>query len=89
MTPEQPIESGEAPRRPYPPSWERVAELRVFRTTTERWQRLLRWRTDMRRKGWRLLRVDSAANEVSAVFGRTRDELLTKQKNETKDTSTT
>jgi len=59
--------------------WEEVAELRVFRTTEERWQRLIGWRTEMRRKGWRLLRVGSVPGEMVAVFGRTKDELLERQ----------
>jgi len=61
---------------PYPPHWERVAELRVFQTTPAEWGRLLGWRTDMQRKGWRLLQVSSAADEMVAVFGRTKAELL-------------
>lgn len=67
---------------PYPLSWENVAELRVFRTTPERWQRLLRWRGDMRRRGWKLLQVTEFSGELVAVFGRTRAELLAR-KNET------
>lgn len=62
--------------RPYPESWEKVAELRVFRTTNERWQQLIGWRTDMRRKGWKLLHVSSTHGEMFAVFGRTRPELM-------------
>lgn len=68
----------EARERPYPESWEHVAEIRVFRTTVERWQRLIRWRAEMRRKGWKLLRVDSHENEMHAVFGRTREKLLSR-----------
>ena len=62
--------------RPYPESWERVAELRVFRTTAERWQQLIGWRQEMRRKGWKLLHVSSERGEMFAVFGRTRPELM-------------
>lgn len=62
--------------RPYPESWEKVAELRVFRTTNERWQRLIGWRREMRRKGWKLLHVSSNRGEMFAVFGRTRPELM-------------
>jgi hypothetical protein len=68
--------AGEA-RRPYPQSWEKVAELRVFRTSYERWQQLIGWRADMRRKGWKLLHVSSERGEMFAVFGRTRAELMT------------
>ena len=64
---------------PYPPDWEDVAELRVFRTTVERWQRLIGWRAEMRRKGWKLLRVSADAGEMVAVFGRTKDTLLARQ----------
>jgi hypothetical protein len=66
-------------RPPYPPSWEDVAELRVFRTTAERWQRLIGWRGDMQRKGWKLLQVSSEGGEMVAVFGRTRAELLARR----------
>jgi hypothetical protein len=65
--------------QPYPPDWEDVAELRVFRTTAERWQRLIGWRAEMRRKGWKLLRVSAEAGEMIAVFGRTKDSLLARQ----------
>lgn len=65
--------------RPYPETWEQVAELRVFRTSVERWQRLIRWRADMRRKGWKLLRVDSRGPEMHAIFGRTREALLARE----------
>jgi len=64
---------------PYPPDWEEVAELRVFRTTAERWQRLIAWRAEMRRKGWRLLQVSADAGEMVAVFGRTKESLLARQ----------
>jgi hypothetical protein len=62
--------------QPYPPNWEDVAELRVFRTTAERWQRLIAWRAEMRRKGWKLLQVSADGGEMVAVFGRTKDKLL-------------
>lgn len=62
--------------RPYPEDWEKVAELRVFRTTAERWQQLIGWRAEMQRKGWKLLYVSADAGEMFAVFGRTRPELL-------------
>jgi hypothetical protein len=60
------------PLKPYPPQWEDVAELRVFRTTAEDWEKLIAWRADMRKRGWKLLRVSSDGPEMVAVFGRTR-----------------
>ena len=60
--------------KPYPPHWETVADLRVFRTTTEEWQKLIGWRTDMRRRGWKLLRVSHDGPELVAIFGRTKAE---------------
>ena len=71
-----PIEPAGEARRPYPESWEKVAELRVFRTTSERWQQLIGWRADMRRRGWKLLHVSSERGQMFAVFGRTRPELM-------------
>lgn len=68
--------------RPYPVSWESVAELRVFRATAARWASLIDWRRDMRRKGWTLLRVGTDRGEVVAVFGRTKEELLVKRSRE-------
>ena len=58
--------------KPYPAQWESVADLRVFRTTAEEWDKLLSWRTDMRKRGWKLLRVSSDGPEMVAVFGRTK-----------------
>ena len=60
--------------KPYPAQWERVADLRVFRTTTEDWQKLIAWRADMRKRGWRLLRVSHDGPELVAVFGRTKSD---------------
>jgi hypothetical protein len=57
---------------PYPPHWENVADLRVFRTSAEEWEKLIGWRTDMRKRGWKLLKVTSEENEVVAIFGRTK-----------------
>lgn len=65
--------------QPYPEAWEDVAEIRVFRTTPERWQRLIGWRNEMQQKGWRLLRVSELEGDLTAVFGRTRDELLARK----------
>jgi len=56
--------------KPYPPQWEQVADLRVFRTSAEEWERLLGWRADMRKRGWKLLRVSSEGPEMVAIFGR-------------------
>jgi hypothetical protein len=60
----------------YPVDWERVADLRVFRTTHLEWSKLIGWRGDMQRKGWRLLQVSSDSDNMVAVFGRTKPELL-------------
>jgi hypothetical protein len=78
--PENPVTAPESTERPYPIDWEQVAELRVFRTTEERWQRLIGWRSDMKRKGWKLLQVSAQQGEMVAVFGRTKDELLSNKK---------
>jgi hypothetical protein len=58
--------------KPYPAQWERVADLRVFRTSPEAWEKLIAWRTDMGKRGWRLLRVTNEGPELVAVFGRTK-----------------
>jgi len=47
----------------------------VFRTTAPKWASLIGWRAEMRRKGWKLLRVTTQRGEIVAVFGRTRAEL--------------
>jgi hypothetical protein len=49
-----------------------VADLRVFRTTSEEWEKLIGWRADMLKRGWKLLRVSSEGAELIAVFGRTK-----------------
>jgi len=64
--------------RPYPEHWEKVAELRVFRAPHASWERLIAWRNDMRKLGWRLLRVTSDNNELVAVFGKTKSEIASK-----------
>jgi hypothetical protein len=66
--------SSPPPVKPYPPQWESVADLRVFRATTEEWPKLIGWRADMRKRGWRLLRVSSEGLELVAIFGRTKTE---------------
>ena len=60
--------------KPYPAHWEQVADLRVFRTTDQEWEKLIGWRADMRKRGWKLLRVSSDAGEMVAVFGRTKED---------------
>jgi hypothetical protein len=60
--------------KPYPPQWEAVADLRVFRTTEAQWEKLIGWRADMRKRGWKLLRVSSDGPEMVAIFGRTKAE---------------
>jgi hypothetical protein len=60
--------------KPYPQHWETVADLRVFRTTNAEWEKLIGWRADMRRRGWKLLRVSSEGTELIAIFGRTKSE---------------
>ena len=67
---------------PYPPDWERVAELRVFHTSPGGWAKLINWRAEMQRKGWRLLQVSSSATKMVAVFGRTKTELLERKKDD-------
>jgi len=56
----------------YPAQWESVADLRVFRTTAVEWERLIVWRNDMLKRGWKLLRVTSEGPELVAIFGRTK-----------------
>ena len=63
------------PDRLYPEQWNAVAELRVFRTAAPQWTNLIAWRAEMRRKGWKLLKVATECGEMIGVFGRTRDEL--------------
>jgi len=62
------------PSKPYPAQWEEVADLRVFRTTAHEWEKLIGWRADMRKRGWKLLRVASEGSEMVAIFGRTKSE---------------
>ncbi len=61
--------------KPYPESWEQVADLRVFRTNSKDWERLISWRQDMRKRGWKLLKVTSDEVELVAVFGKTKSDL--------------
>lgn len=62
------------PSKPYPAQWEQVADLRVFRTTAREWEKLIGWRADMRKRGWKLLRVSSEGSEMVAIFGRTKND---------------
>src|SRR5256885_2342720 len=55
-----------SPSKPYPPQWEQVADLRVFRTTSQEWEKLIGWRADMRKRGWKLLRVSSEGTDLGA-----------------------
>ena len=59
---------------PYPAHWENVADLRVFRTTPGEWEKLIVWRTDMRKRGWKLLKISSEEHELVAIFGRTKED---------------
>lgn len=63
--------------KPYPESWEQVAELRVFRAPATDWDRLATWRADMWKRGWRLLKVTSDDQELVAVFGKTKSGRVT------------
>jgi len=63
---------GASKSTPYPPHWENVADLRVFRTTAPEWEKLITWRNDMLKRGWKLLKVTSEETEVVAIFGRTK-----------------
>jgi len=63
---------GASKSTPYPPHWESVADLRVFRTTAPEWEKLITWRNDMLKRGWKLLKVTSEETEVVAIFGRTK-----------------
>jgi hypothetical protein len=56
----------------YPRSWENVARLRIFRTSSGDWDKVVSWRTDMMKRGWKLLRVSTDAEEIVAIFGKTR-----------------
>lgn len=62
----------DAPDKPYPATWENVAYLRVFRTAAEDWEKVTSWRSEMVKRGWKLLRVSSDAHEIVAVFGKSK-----------------
>jgi hypothetical protein len=44
----------------------------VFRTSTGEWDKVVSWRADMLKRGWKLLRVSSDSEEIVAVFGKTK-----------------
>lgn len=58
--------------KPYPDTWDNVAEIKIFRAPAEEWDKLSTWSTEMRRKGWRLLRVTSDPEQLVAIFGKTK-----------------
>ena len=58
--------------KPYPSAWEHVAHLRVFLAAAGEWDKVATWRADMVKRGWRLLRVSTEADEIVAVFGKTK-----------------
>ncbi len=58
----------------YPTHWEKVADIRVFRSAPADWERIIVWRGDMQRKGWRLLKVSTGQDGITAIFGRTRSD---------------
>jgi len=64
--------SSSVPSKPYPDEWESVADLRVMRTIAGDWEKLIGWRNDMTKRGWRLLKVTSDDREIVAVFGKTK-----------------
>ncbi len=57
----------------YPPAWDRTADVRIFRAPEHDWAKLSVWSADMRRRGWRLLRVVTEGEQLVAIFGRTRE----------------
>jgi hypothetical protein len=63
--------------KPYPPAWENVADLRVLRTAAGDWPKLISWRAEMSKHGWKLLQVNSDERELVAVFGKTKAALRT------------
>jgi hypothetical protein len=75
-----PAQTPRSKNQPYPPAWEHVAELRVLRTGERDWERLIGWRAELGRKGWRLLQVNAESGDIVAVFGRTKRELLSKSR---------
>ncbi|MEO8030722.1 MAG: hypothetical protein ABI765_07730 [Gemmatimonadota bacterium] len=58
--------------KPYSPSWDESAEIRVFKAPAEEWSKVTGWRNDLGRHGWKLLQLTSDDHEIVAVFGKTR-----------------
>jgi hypothetical protein len=58
--------------KPYPPEWDAVAEIRTFRAAHAEWEKLAGWTADMRKHGYRLLRVTSDGGQIVAVYGKSR-----------------
>jgi hypothetical protein len=58
--------------KPYPAAWERATEIRVLRAPAGDWTKVVAWRTDLARHGWKLLQLSSDDREITAVFGKTR-----------------
>jgi hypothetical protein len=46
-----------------------------LRTVAGDWDKLIGWRNDMTKRGWRLLKVTSDDKEIVAVFGKTKTTL--------------
>lgn len=58
--------------KPYPPSWDDSAEIRVLKAGAGDWSKVTMWRNDLGRHGWKLLQLTSDEHEIVAVFGKTR-----------------
>jgi hypothetical protein len=56
----------------YPTRWNEVADVRVLKAKPGDWHKLSKWRTDMSRRGWSLLKVTTSDTELTAVFGKTK-----------------
>jgi hypothetical protein len=57
----------------YPTAWDRTTDIRIFRAPEHDWEKLSVWSADMKRRGWRLLRVVTERQQLVAIFGRARD----------------
>jgi hypothetical protein len=58
--------------KPYPAHWDDVADIKVFRATHAEWEKLPAWSAEMKKRGWRLLRVTSEGSQIVAVYGKSR-----------------
>jgi hypothetical protein len=58
--------------KPYPAAWDRASEIRVLRAPAGEWTKVVAWRTDLARHGWKLVQLSSDDREITAVFGKTR-----------------